>query len=109
MIISGFHAKISAFPEFLQKYGTHNMTCVDMQDIFLISTDVYIFQLLTINFDIISGGISMGGAMALHMGYRIYPNISGVFAMSSFLNTESSVYKVCHFKEPLIFVDNFDN
>ena len=63
----------------------------------------YFFQLLTVHFDIISGGFSMGGAMALHMGYRIYPNISGVFVMSSFLNTGSSVYKVCHFKKSLLW------
>lgn len=36
----------------------------------------------------------MGGAMSLHMGYRIIPNIGGVFALSSFLNSDSLLYEV---------------
>ncbi|XP_065225560.1 lysophospholipase-like protein 1 isoform X4 [Planococcus citri] len=42
---------------------------------------------------IIIGGFSMGGAMSLHMGYRITPQIGGVFALSSFLNENSLVYQ----------------
>lgn len=42
---------------------------------------------------IVIGGFSMGGAMSLHMGYRITPQIGGVFALSSFLNENSLVYQ----------------
>ncbi|KAI4463542.1 lysophospholipase-related [Holotrichia oblita] len=42
---------------------------------------------------IIIGGFSMGGAMALHTAYRSMPGFAGVFALSSFLNDDSSVYK----------------
>lgn len=41
---------------------------------------------------IIVGGFSMGGALALHLGYRIVPNVAGVFALSSFLNEGTQVY-----------------
>lgn len=41
---------------------------------------------------IIIGGFSMGGAMALHLGYRSHPKLRGIFALSSFLNEESPVY-----------------
>ena len=33
--------------------------------------------------------------MALHLGYRFYPQVAGVLVMSSFLYSNSSVYKVC--------------
>lgn len=42
---------------------------------------------------IIFGGFSMGGAIAMHMAFRYFPNIAGVFAMSSFLNHDTTVYK----------------
>lgn len=42
---------------------------------------------------IVIGGYSMGGAMALHMGYRFFPQVAGVFALSSFLNFDSAVYE----------------
>ena len=35
----------------------------------------------------------MGGALALHTGYRFVPGLAGVFTLSSFLNDESAVYK----------------
>lgn len=38
------------------------------------------------------GGFSMGGALALHSGYRFVPGLGGVFALSSFLNKNSAVY-----------------
>ncbi|KAJ8737050.1 hypothetical protein PYW07_000321 [Mythimna separata] len=41
---------------------------------------------------IIVGGFSMGGALALHTGYRWEKNVAGVFAFSSFLNHNSAVY-----------------
>ena len=41
-----------------------------------------------------AGGFSMGGAMALHLGYCFYPQVAGVLAMSSFLYNQSSVYEV---------------
>ena len=41
---------------------------------------------------IVVGGFSMGGAMALHLAYRKRPGLAGVFALSGFLNHESSVY-----------------
>lgn len=42
---------------------------------------------------IIVGGFSMGGALALHTGYHLKPEIAGVFAHSAFLNRESVVYE----------------
>ena len=36
----------------------------------------------------------MGGAMAMYFGLGYRPDLAGVFAMSSFLNEESLVYKV---------------
>jgi len=41
----------------------------------------------------IIGGFSMGGAMALHLACRDHPEVAGVFALSSFLNKGSVVYK----------------
>ncbi|KAK7794336.1 hypothetical protein R5R35_011271 [Gryllus longicercus] len=43
--------------------------------------------------NIVIGGFSMGGAMAMHLGYRSLFGIGGVFALSSFLNDNSIVYK----------------
>lgn len=40
------------------------------------------------------GGFSMGGGMAFHMAYRYQREVAGCFALSSFLNNESVVYKV---------------
>lgn len=42
---------------------------------------------------IIVGGFSMGGALAMHIGFRMMPNVAGVFALSSFLSHTSSVYQ----------------
>ncbi|KAL3277051.1 hypothetical protein HHI36_012412 [Cryptolaemus montrouzieri] len=42
---------------------------------------------------IIIGGFSMGGALSLHMAYRFLPGLAGVFALSSFLNNGSEIYK----------------
>lgn len=42
---------------------------------------------------IIVGGFSMGGALALHTGYRLNTELAGVFAHSAFLNRESIVYE----------------
>lgn len=42
---------------------------------------------------ILIGGFSMGGGMALHIGYRYLRDLAGVFAMSSFLSETSLVYK----------------
>jgi len=42
----------------------------------------------------ISGGFSMGGALALHFAYRFCTDLAGVFALSSFLSENSSVYEV---------------
>ncbi|KAJ4448179.1 hypothetical protein ANN_10192 [Periplaneta americana] len=42
----------------------------------------------------ISGGFSMGGALAMHVGFRLMPKIAGVFALSSFLSHSSSIYKM---------------
>jgi len=40
------------------------------------------------------GGFSMGGAMALHLAYKMYPQVAGVFALSSFLPPDSQVFEV---------------
>lgn len=44
---------------------------------------------------VIVGGFQMGGAMALHLGYKFNTNIAGVFALSSFLPPDSLLYDVC--------------
>ncbi|KAJ8969839.1 hypothetical protein NQ317_018940 [Molorchus minor] len=41
---------------------------------------------------IVVGGFSMGGALALHTGYRFNPGLAGVFTLSSFLNNNSAIY-----------------
>ena len=41
-----------------------------------------------------TGGFSMGGALALHHGYRMGSGLAGVFALSGFLNESSVVYEV---------------
>ncbi|XP_066991701.1 lysophospholipase-like protein 1 isoform X2 [Anabrus simplex] len=47
---------------------------------------------------IIVGGFSNGGTMALHLAYRYLPQLSGVFALSTFLNHNSSVYEALQMK-----------
>ncbi|KAL1769951.1 lysophospholipase 1 [Sigmodon hispidus] len=42
---------------------------------------------------ILIGGFSMGGCMAMHLAYRNHRDVAGVFALSSFLNKDSVVYK----------------
>uniref|UniRef100_A0A8D0KJ62 Lysophospholipase-like protein 1 n=1 Tax=Salvator merianae TaxID=96440 RepID=A0A8D0KJ62_SALMN len=42
---------------------------------------------------ILLGGFSMGGGMAMHLAYRFHQDVAGVFALSSFLNKNSGVYK----------------
>ncbi|ESP01609.1 hypothetical protein LOTGIDRAFT_180286 [Lottia gigantea] len=42
--------------------------------------------------NIILGGFSMGGCLAMHMAYRFHPDVAGCFVLSGFLNTGSSVY-----------------
>ncbi|XP_044145907.1 lysophospholipase-like protein 1 [Bufo gargarizans] len=42
---------------------------------------------------ILLGGFSMGGAMAMHLAYRYHRDAAGVFALSSFLNENSVVFK----------------
>ncbi|XP_051638959.1 lysophospholipase-like protein 1 isoform X1 [Manacus candei] len=42
---------------------------------------------------ILIGGFSMGGGMAMHVAYRFHQDLAGVFALSSFLNKDSAVYK----------------
>ncbi|XP_068135787.1 lysophospholipase-like protein 1 isoform X2 [Hyperolius riggenbachi] len=42
---------------------------------------------------ILLGGFSMGGGMAMHLAYRYHKDVAGVFALSSFLNDNSIVYK----------------
>ncbi|KAM8814937.1 lysophospholipase-like protein 1 [Rhynchonycteris naso] len=42
---------------------------------------------------ILVGGFSMGGCMAMHLAYRSYQDMAGVFALSSFLNKTSAVYQ----------------
>lgn len=42
---------------------------------------------------IIVGGFSMGGAVALHTGYHLNPDLAGIFTHSSFLNRKSVVYE----------------
>ncbi|CAH1371094.1 hypothetical protein MTP99_012586 [Tenebrio molitor] len=57
---------------------------------------------------IIVGGFSMGGALALHTGYRFVPGLGGVFALSSFLNHESAVYKDIQATETPLFMCHGD-
>ncbi|KAJ8308474.1 hypothetical protein KUTeg_013348 [Tegillarca granosa] len=39
------------------------------------------------------GGFSMGGAMAMTLAYKYHHDVAGVFALSSFLNHNSSAYQ----------------
>ncbi|CAH0560052.1 unnamed protein product [Brassicogethes aeneus] len=57
---------------------------------------------------IIVGGFSMGGALALHTGYRYTPGLPGVFTLSSFLNKNSLVYKELKSKETKLFMCHGD-
>lgn len=57
---------------------------------------------------IIIGGFSMGGALALHTAYRFTPGLGGVFALSSFLNNESEVYKNIQGVETPLFMCHGD-
>ncbi|KAK7103745.1 lysophospholipase-like protein 1 isoform X2 [Littorina saxatilis] len=41
---------------------------------------------------IVIGGYSMGGTMALHLGYRFYPQVTGVLVMGNFLYSDSCLY-----------------
>lgn len=41
-----------------------------------------------------TGGFSMGGALAMHVGFRLMRQVAGVFALSSFLSHTSSIYQV---------------
>ncbi|XP_073484467.1 lysophospholipase-like protein 1 [Aquarana catesbeiana] len=55
---------------------------------------------------ILLGGFSMGGGMSMHLAYRYHRDIAGVFALSSFLNENSIVYKElesCHQSLPELF------
>lgn len=54
---------------------------------------------------VIVGGFSMGGSMALHMGYRFNQSVAGVFALSSFLPADSAVFSVHNFESCEIHVN----
>merc|ERR1712080_209466 len=56
--------------------------------------------------NIVVGGFSMGGSPALHVGFRNRPQIGGIFALSSFLNTDSEVYRTLEESEikPPVFM-----
>lgn len=41
----------------------------------------------------------MGGALALHSGYHLYPDLAGVFACSSFLSDDSTVFDTLRARE----------
>lgn len=42
---------------------------------------------------LLSGGFSMGGALAIHTGYHVNRELGGVFVCSGFLNNNSIVYE----------------
>lgn len=42
----------------------------------------------------------MGGALALHSGFHVNPEIAGVFTCSSFLNDDSVVFETLRSKRP---------
>jgi phospholipase/carboxylesterase len=42
---------------------------------------------------VVVGGFSMGGCLAMHTGFHLNTNLGGVFALSSFLNSNSIVYE----------------
>lgn len=47
----------------------------------------------------------MGGALAMHTGFRLMSKVAGVFALSSFLSHTSSIYHVskhCRFKHAIV-------
>ncbi|KAM4860997.1 lysophospholipase-like protein 1 isoform 2-T2 [Thomomys bottae] len=51
---------------------------------------------------IMLGGFSMGGCMAMHLGYRFHQDVAGVFALSSFLNKISAVYQAVQKNDGLL-------
>ena len=55
-----------------------------------------------IRYALLSGGFSMGGALALHYGYRHRQDLAGVVAMSSFLNDQSAVFDVSKYNITLL-------
>lgn len=42
----------------------------------------------------------MGGALALHSGYHLYQNLAGIFACSSFLSDDSTVFETLQTQKP---------
>lgn len=57
---------------------------------------------------ILIGGFSMGGALSLHSAYRFLPGLAGAFALSSFLNSDSIVYKSLQSTETPLFMCHGD-
>ncbi|XP_063226363.1 lysophospholipase-like protein 1 isoform X2 [Bacillus rossius redtenbacheri] len=70
----------------------HHETINKMADELIMSIENEVATGVPLN-RIVVGGFSMGGAMAMHIGYRYLPGLAGVFALSSFLNDKSSVYE----------------
>lgn len=68
---------------------TLNQTC---EDLVKFIEDEMTSNNLTNN-QIILGGFSMGGALAIHLAFRYLPKTAAVFAMSSFLNRDTNVYE----------------
>ncbi|XP_039968455.1 lysophospholipase-like protein 1 isoform X1 [Bactrocera tryoni] len=54
---------------------------------------------------IIIGGFSMGGALALHIGYHLNCSLAGIFACSSFLNRDSIIYETL--EQKIVAENNF--
>lgn len=49
--------------------------------------------------NVIIGGFSMGGALAMHLTYKRLQEVAGCFSLSAFLNNDSSVFTALSEKE----------
>ncbi|KAJ9591569.1 hypothetical protein L9F63_001923 [Diploptera punctata] len=82
--------RLSISPDVPEHTETLDEVCTDMVD--FIKNEV--IQKGIPENRIIVGGFSMGGALAMHIGFRHMPRIAGIFALSSFLSYTSSIYKL---------------
>lgn len=82
--------RLSISPDVPEHTETLDQMCRDVVD--FIKTDVVKTGIPENR--IIVGGFSMGGALAMHVGFRFLPQVAGVFALSSFLSYTSSIYEL---------------
>jgi len=91
----------SWFPNSTSKFGIshhEDIACIDNICSKLISSCEYLNNSTrNVNLPLVLGGFGMGGTLALHLGLRYMPKISGffpdkIFSFSAYLNLESKVF-----------------